>query len=636
MDYKQEKQILRFIKAFPPILIIFLSIFVTILLYLEKKNTFLQEKEKIEIEYIKKNKEKIKEEVNRVHTYISYLKETSEKKLKEEIKNRVYEVHSIATTLFEKYSKTKTKQEMIELIRTTFKNYRYNGGRGYFFWDDENGVKRIYPLDKNIEGKNFYDFKDAKGYKFVHTIAQTVKDKTERFDEYYWYKPNKGKEAFRKISFYKYFEPLDLVIGTGEYYDEYIKKVQEEAFKYTNMIKYGKTGYIFIIDYNTIYKSHIREKYIGKSAIKNNDTKDIKRVIYDLINLAKKGDGYYNYHQNQRPGSNKASIKTSYVKGLNDWSILIGTGFYHDDLKKEIEIKKEFIDKRFDKYIINILLINFLLTVILIILSRLISNKISEKFELYKEELNKKQSLLNHNSKMASMGEMIGNIAHQWRQPLSGISTSSTGMSLLKEAGILTDEAFETNINNINKSAQYLSQTIEDFRNFFNVNKKISLCTSQDILKSTLNLISAQFHAKDIQIIKNIEEIKFYTYKNELIQALINILNNARDQLLKKNKYSSKYIFINMYEKENKLIIKILDNAGGIKEEIIKKIFEPYFTTKHKSQGTGIGLFMTEEIIMKHLKGEIYVKNKEYMYENTNYIGAEFHIIIDLKNKEED
>jgi signal transduction histidine kinase len=270
-----------------------------------------------------------------------------------------------------------------------------------------------------------------------------------------------------------------------------------------------------------------------------------------------------------------------------------------------------------------------------LLISKYISAFIEEKFNQYKIELNKKQTILHQQSKMAAMGEMIGNIAHQWRQPLSTITTASTGMILQKEMGILSDEFFFEATKKINSSAQHLSKTIDDFRNFFSPNKVKSKIYLENLFAITFDLISAQFTAKDIKIIKNIENIELFTYENELVQALINILNNARDELIKLSNDEDKFIFvdINKYG-EDKVQIIIKDNAGGIKEENLDKIFEPYFSTKHKSQGTGIGLYMTEEIITKHLDGEIFVENKEFIFNDKIYYGAEFKIELSLSSAE--
>ena len=251
----------------------------------------------------------------------------------------------------------------------------------------------------------------------------------------------------------------------------------------------------------------------------------------------------------------------------------------------------------------------------------------SKILELEKQQ---REELFYQQSKMAAMGEMIGNIAHQWRQPLSVISTASTGLKIQKEMNILSDADFFTTLTAINCSAQYLSDTIEDFRTFFNPsNNKVRIFNISDTFSKTLNLLNAQFTAKNIEIIQNIEKREIFSIENELIQVLINILNNARDALLTIEN-QRRLIFIDTYFKDDILYIEIKDNAGGIKEEIIDRIFEPYFTTKHKAQGTGIGLYMSKEIIEKHLNGVLLVSNEKYNYENVDYFGAKF--IIEITN----
>ncbi|WP_419673010.1 sensor histidine kinase [Aliarcobacter butzleri] len=286
------------------------------------------------------------------------------------------------------------------------------------------------------------------------------------------------------------------------------------------------------------------------------------------------------------------------------------------------------MDRNYEKYALNILILGMILIIFLLVASGYVSIFLENKLKEYKKELDNKQAILYQQSKMAAMGEMIGNIAHQWRQPLSIITTATSGMVLQKQMGVLTDEFFFEASNRINTSSQYLSQTIDDFRNFFIPNKEKSKVNLIEIFKKTLDLISAQFSSKDIEIIKNIEGVEFESYENELIQALINILNNSRDELIKKD--GERFIFVDAFEKDNFINIIIKDNAGGVIKENLNKIFEPYFTTKYKSQGTGIGLYMTEEIITKHLNGTICVENVEFTYNEKEYFGAQFTIRIDL------
>ena len=246
------------------------------------------------------------------------------------------------------------------------------------------------------------------------------------------------------------------------------------------------------------------------------------------------------------------------------------------------------------------------------------------------KELIQKENILNHQSKMAAMGEMLENIAHQWRQPLSLISTAATGAKLKKDFKQLSDEEFYDTMNIINNSAQHLSNTIDDFRNFFNQDKQITTFDINVPIEKVLYLVSSKLKNREITIIKNSEKINISGLSNEFIQVLLNIINNTLDAF-KEHDYKNKFIFIDAYKKDHKLILKIKDNAGGIKEDIITRIFEPYFTTKHKSQGTGIGLYMSTEIIKKHMNGNLSVSNKEYIYNDIKCKGAEFIIELPIK-----
>ena len=256
-----------------------------------------------------------------------------------------------------------------------------------------------------------------------------------------------------------------------------------------------------------------------------------------------------------------------------------------------------------------------------------INKNLESLVEQKSQELLQKENILNHQSKMAAMGEMIENIAHQWRQPLSVISTVATGAKLKKELGLLKDDDFYETMNIINNSSQHLSNTIDDFRNFFNNDKEVVLFNIDIPIEKVLYLISTKLKNRNITVIKNCKEIFVTGLENEFIQVILNIINNAMDAFENK-KNNHKFIFIDAYKEKNNVLIKIKDNAGGIEKNIIDRVFEPYFTTKHKSQGTGIGLYMSLEIIKKHMNGNLTVCNKNYTYKNIEYSGAEFIIEI--------
>ena len=246
------------------------------------------------------------------------------------------------------------------------------------------------------------------------------------------------------------------------------------------------------------------------------------------------------------------------------------------------------------------------------------------------KQMQKDEKIISEQSKLVSMGEMIGNIAHQWRQPLSVITTTATSLKIQKEIGVLNNNDINRYMDTINESAQYLSQTIEDFRNFLDPkNSKLKEFLIPKAIDKTLKIVSSQFVANDIKIIKDIENRTISSFENELIQVLINLLNNSRDALLNFDN-NKKLIFINAYTKDDTFFIEVIDNAGGVKKDIVSRIFEPYFTTKYKSKGTGIGLYMSQDIVSKLLNGDISMENTIYKYENIEYKGAKFKISIGL------
>ncbi len=253
-----------------------------------------------------------------------------------------------------------------------------------------------------------------------------------------------------------------------------------------------------------------------------------------------------------------------------------------------------------------------------------------------KEEINKnqeKEKLLSQQSKMAALGEMMSNIAHQWRQPLSAITSATSGMQLQKEMDTLTDSDFDRTTEQIIEHANYMSQTIDDFRTFFQKDKEAEVFTLHDLIANNISLIQTSLSSKDIslQIDEIDKNITLRGFSSELVQALLNILNNAKDQLLL-NGNKTRYIHIANQMQGNEVVVTISDTAGGIPEDIIEKVFEPYFTTKHQSQGTGIGLYMVAEIIRKHFKGSIKVYNHEILVNKKKHLGACFEIRLPMEN----
>jgi signal transduction histidine kinase len=267
------------------------------------------------------------------------------------------------------------------------------------------------------------------------------------------------------------------------------------------------------------------------------------------------------------------------------------------------------------------------------IMQKKIKNR-EEKILLEVEKNREKDIQLFEQSKMAALGEMIGNIAHQWRQPLSVISTVSTGIQIQNQHGVYDISNLDEACTSINSQTQYLSQTIDDFKNFIKGDRVVEEFSLKEFIGSFLHLVASQIHSNKLEVLSHIsEDILCTSLKNDLLQSTINIFNNASDAL---SSCEHKYIFITIEDTEDNILFSIKDSAGGIPKDIINRIFEPYFTTKHKSKGTGLGLNMTYNLIVNGLQGNIKVENETYTYKDLTLSGANFIIILPKELKDND
>ncbi|MDD2887284.1 MAG: PAS domain-containing sensor histidine kinase [Aliarcobacter sp.] len=225
-------------------------------------------------------------------------------------------------------------------------------------------------------------------------------------------------------------------------------------------------------------------------------------------------------------------------------------------------------------------------------------------------ELKEKERMVLLQSKHSAMGEMISMIAHQWRQPLACVSSILSRIKLKNNMNKVDKEFLNTVLDEMNEYIQYMSITIDDFRNFFSIDTKKELLSLPEIVLDVQKLINKSFDSQNINIdIQNVELTKRYLYKNEIIQIIINILNNSRDAFLERN-IQNPQIKISFSEDDEFQNIFIEDNAKGIDDKIISNIFNPYFSTKSQKNGSGLGLYICKTILEKNNQGTIKVENK--------------------------
>ena len=624
-------------------------------------SVYMEDIKKLETKYLSSTKESLKSNVDFFYKEIISSEKKLKKQIEDQIKEHVYLAHDIASGI---YKKSKNKEEAQALIIEALRMIRFNNKRDYIYMTKLDGTQLLIPDFPHFEGKNISSSENEKFKKVVQKLINIAKLDHEGYYEYDWRQNDDKKYTHKKISFIKYFEPLDCFIGAGIFLEDIQKDLQENIITKLGEYRFGekKDQYIFAATYDGL---SLNGPAKGKNVLEH-DNPNVVKVVKELIKTAKNGSGYVRYYLPM--GKEKGLSKISYVIGVKDWNWYIGAGSTIENINEKIEKNKQEILEQLYKKIIQLSFYGLVFLFIFYLLSYYFKKKINHEINRFIEllenliksnklidtddisfmeldrmarhtnkvvqnkinienKLKKNEIALFEQEKLASMGEMIGNIAHQWRQPLSIISTAASGLLLKKEYGILEDAFMEKTLNEIENNAQYLSKTIDTFRNFLKEKKELREVILQERIKQALGIVEATLRNNYIELHHNLDEvepIKINLVVGELSQVLLNIINNAKDAI-KENHIEEPWIKVHLSKNESNILLSIEDNGGGIPKKILPKIFEPYFTTKHESQGTGLGLHMSYLIISESLKGRLYVENTSN--------GAKFIIELPINEK---
>ena len=421
-----------------------------------------------------------------------------------------------------------------------------------------------------------------------------------------------GIKTFKEISIFDIDNKLLATTNKDKYID--LKKMNlEPSFTTKIIVKETNTGLTTYLFRSLYYK----DKLVGNII----STINLQEIFNTLINV----DNTKLFLSAKNRELDKNSLSFDINDKLTYFSIPINNTAYTISGLRSFE-GEESLYSQWIELALSFLSIPILISIYYLII---LNNK-----NIKLEEEKNTERLLLQQSKVAAIGEMLGNISHQWRQPLSVISSYATGLKLLLEfQKDVTEEKIISDMNKINDQTQYLAKTIDDFRNFFSGDSNnIQRFNIKDLFLTLENLTRDSLVINHIKFDYKVIDFNIVGNENILMQALLNIINNARDALVDNiHLTEDRYLFINVKKHENTIVIKIKDSGGGIPSSIVDKIYEPYFTSKHESIGTGIGLYMTNQIITKQYNGKIIVDNVVYNVEGKVLTGAEFKLVLPIE-----
>ena len=536
---------------------------------------------------IQREKSAIKDVVNNLVSDIEYEK----KSRLFEIKRRIKDETVITLRLLEKLiKKTSNKDEKLQIVLEELKKISANTKVEPFVYD-KFGNLLFNKNDTLIIGENFYDLKDTDGKKFVKEIVEK-----QGFVIYSWFVPQTLKIS-KRVTYSLKFKDLDLILGFAEFLDtnySLSKKIVDKISKE----KLGENDFVFIYEILSLSSSRAYSRLVLEKNIKT--TSKELRAIEDILSKSNyNGNIFYEYDE-----------KLIYSSFLFDYKTFISAGVYLDSIReiirKETEISKDNLNKKIISLVLNILTIG----VIFFIFSYLLAEKIEKIFISYRLNIESSQKLLMQKSKMASMGEMIANITHQWRQPLTRLS----GIFLDIESAFTNKELdkkyLDKRIDSANDLLEYMSKTIDDFREFYMPNSNKSRFYLLECVENALKIAGSFLKSYNVEVKLKIDKsLEIYGVSNEFSQVILNLLTNSKDIAISRD-IENPMVRIVAKSKKDKIIVIIEDNCGGIESKNIDRIFEPYFTTK-EHYGTGIGLYMCKMIIENKFGGKIFVKNSK-------------------------
>lgn len=630
-----------------------LVVFITILFVVsagisiyKQYNKFQDESLKLKAHFLQSQKDILIYETDNLINYINYHANQKESILKDTIKSEVDRAYIIMSEIYNNYRDTKSKDEIISMMRVALNGIRFANTRGYIVLNDMNSNMVSYPPNRSFEGKNAKELIDLISDIFLE-FSKVVTTKKEGFLTYKWYKPNENilKD---KIAFVKLFEPYNLIISAGDYLEDVESDIKNYVLKRIETLRFGKDGYFSIYkDDGTLILVSAFPQFNNLNVFKDKPAEHAKDIVENLIKEGLNGGGFYKYLW-KKPNTDITVEKIAYGKRFELWGWTLATGLYIDNLNEMILDKQKELDENVKSEIIFSILLFLVINIFIIIFSVVFTKSINSMFSKYKFEIenkNRELTFLNHSlelrvqdelkkrleneqvllqqSRLIAMGDMMVHVSHHWRQPLSVISLELQELETrIEYKEVIENDYLLEIVDKVLFQVDFLSKTITNFRTLFKESKNLISFDLRDAINDVLSFLNVEFKDNAIDFkfsdLSPDESYIIKGYLNEFKQVLINMLNNSEYAIKKREDNIKGEISITL-EKDKDIKVSIIDNGIGIDSSIVEKIFDPYFTTKDVGEGTGLGLFTAKNIIERNMHGKLLVEVLD--------VGVKFEII---------
>jgi signal transduction histidine kinase len=578
MKYQiSKKRLMVLIVIFPlTVLLIYGAMSYLFLSYIQKnmkKNEIKTEVKSYEKSFVDIEKERLQEKVNTLTQYIDHYSQKDNHNEQDDIKKFVEISAQNANNLYYRFNKYWKKKNVKKMILATLKDIKYGDDDGYIFIIDSKG-NALQHFDKTLEGKNILDLQDDTGKEFIKEFKQVADTTGEGFVGYNWYPANDRTYMTYKTAYIKKLDAYGWFIGAGTYGGSSYN-TSDEILNFIRKNALFKDGYFFVIDRN----ANLLFSPTGKPRLSREELKEFKttglhvnkNTIYQVNKIQRYG-WYLIGTRNIKNVGNKIKKKTE----------VISNNIREDDMKK------------------NLLQLG-IAWFISILLSLYLSMIIYKEIRSYEKEINKSNDKMMFQSKQALIGELFSMIAHQWRQPINKIASIVALVRFELENDQISKEDIDKSCEEIEDSVEFMSETIDDFRTFYKPTTSTKMVNLKTLITRSIFFLKNSIQKNDIKIIKKLEDIEMELYRNEFLQVMLNLIKNAIDAI-----GTQGVVIIKLYRENEKVVISVENSGKSIEKDVMKKIFEPYFTTKDESMG--LGLYMTKIIVEKHMKGEILVE----------------------------